>query len=480
MSIDGGLTANPINTYDGIAPMKKQCFLMATPYFGLKNITIDNVRVDDVTRAVVINNTQNCAEQAEGITVHNLFASNIWNNGLEYYNCNGCSVDGMWLYGNNNRYTSNQVGGPINFTVFSNRCTATNIHTYRTAQGIFFKMGAQFCSLKNFTFEVNNNGILFAEEAGSGAGTNIMFNTASDGIITALSSATQNSLVTLAASPSLGLTNISNNTISGVTVNGGWDAVYSGNPSTAMVENNNQFINDNFYNQRANAFDFGNSYASTLVQGCNFYDCNMNITAGTWRIKNNTGNFINTAETFITATGGNILEASGNYSKGLGSSVGLNIAGATVNDIDHNTFLNYNYGVQFAAATTGVTLRDNILSSNVTAGLNPSTSTGNLISNNIGYNVSSWVSATNTAYTMPAADDKLILPVISAARTLTLPAVVDGTVIRVWNQNTSGTFSWSFATGSVKDATSTNVTALINGTIYTLVGNTAAGAWIKQ
>ncbi len=53
------------------------------------------------------------------------------------------------------------------------------------------------------------------------------------------------------------------------------------------------------------------------------------------------------------------------------------------------------------------------------------------------------------------------LPVITAARTLTLPAQATGKQIKIWNQNTSGTFLWTFAT-TVKDKTNSTITAIAN------------------
>lgn len=72
--------------------------------------------------------------------------------------------------------------------------------------------------------------------------------------------------------------------------------------------------------------------------------------------------------------------------------------------------------------------------------------------------------ATDANYTVTSALQIVKLPVVTAARTVTLPAASGSTgkQIKVWNQNTSGTFLWTFAT-TVKDASNSTITAIANG-----------------
>ncbi|MES2378919.1 MAG: hypothetical protein V4553_20165 [Bacteroidota bacterium] len=77
--------------------------------------------------------------------------------------------------------------------------------------------------------------------------------------------------------------------------------------------------------------------------------------------------------------------------------------------------------------------------------------------------------ATNAAYTITAAGTLTKLPVITANRIVTLPTASanTGRILKIWNQNTSGTFKWSFS-GVVKDAANTTITILVNSTWYVL------------
>lgn len=72
-----------------------------------------------------------------------------------------------------------------------------------------------------------------------------------------------------------------------------------------------------------------------------------------------------------------------------------------------------------------------------------------------------------------------VLPVATADRILTMPVTTSyiGYVIEVWNTNTSGTFHWNVAGGTIKDAAGTTITQLTNGTYYRL--KSVNGFWIK-
>ena len=76
--------------------------------------------------------------------------------------------------------------------------------------------------------------------------------------------------------------------------------------------------------------------------------------------------------------------------------------------------------------------------------------------------------ATDAAYTIPVTYSTTKLPLITANRVVTLPTGTTGTVVQIWNQNTSGSFSWSFGGGTVKDAGSNTLTTLVNSAWYIL------------
>jgi hypothetical protein len=77
--------------------------------------------------------------------------------------------------------------------------------------------------------------------------------------------------------------------------------------------------------------------------------------------------------------------------------------------------------------------------------------------------------ATNAAYTIAAAGTLTKLPIVTANRIVTLPAASAnaGRILKIWNQNTSTSFHWSFS-GVVKDATNATITTLVNTTWYIL------------
>jgi hypothetical protein len=78
--------------------------------------------------------------------------------------------------------------------------------------------------------------------------------------------------------------------------------------------------------------------------------------------------------------------------------------------------------------------------------------------------------ATNANYTLTGPQSVVILPVITAARNFIIPVASSypGRVIKVWNKNTSSSFSWSFNTGTVVDAGANSITTLVNDLWYTL------------
>ena len=95
---------------------------------------------------------------------------------------------------------------------------------------------------------------------------------------------------------------------------------------------------------------------------------------------------------------------------------------------------------------------------------------GNQISlvGGIQYNSITFVSDANYTATTDYCD---ILPTPTASRTLTLPtpnSTQQGRVFLVMNRNTSGSFTWSFASGQVVDATGAAITTMTNSTIYQL------------
>lgn len=75
-------------------------------------------------------------------------------------------------------------------------------------------------------------------------------------------------------------------------------------------------------------------------------------------------------------------------------------------------------------------------------------------------------------------DYSIILPVITANRTLTLSSASTniGKALIIMNRNTSGSFTWSFV-GTVKDGAGNTITNLVNGTVYQLFAD--GTNWIK-
>lgn len=87
--------------------------------------------------------------------------------------------------------------------------------------------------------------------------------------------------------------------------------------------------------------------------------------------------------------------------------------------------------------------------------------------------------ATDANYTISAAVTLSKLPVITANRTVSIPAAVGnvGRTLKIWNQNTSGTFSWSFTGATVKDAANNTITTVINSSVYVLESD--GTNWVK-
>jgi hypothetical protein len=87
--------------------------------------------------------------------------------------------------------------------------------------------------------------------------------------------------------------------------------------------------------------------------------------------------------------------------------------------------------------------------------------------------------ATDANYTISSSTQLIKLPVITASRTVTLPTAASytGRLIRIWNQNTSGTFLWTFAS-TVKNNDSTTATAIANQTWVVLESDGTNWNWI--
>lgn len=78
--------------------------------------------------------------------------------------------------------------------------------------------------------------------------------------------------------------------------------------------------------------------------------------------------------------------------------------------------------------------------------------------------------ATDANYTITSANQFVKLPVVTANRTVSIPTAASytGRQIRILNQNTSGTFSWSFTGATIKDAAGNTLTTLVNTSVYVL------------
>lgn len=88
--------------------------------------------------------------------------------------------------------------------------------------------------------------------------------------------------------------------------------------------------------------------------------------------------------------------------------------------------------------------------------------------------------ATDADYTITTSAQLVKLPLITANRAITIPsaATYAGKIIRIWNQNTSGTFGWAFAGATVKDAANNTLTTVINTSVYILESD--GSVWVKE
>lgn len=87
--------------------------------------------------------------------------------------------------------------------------------------------------------------------------------------------------------------------------------------------------------------------------------------------------------------------------------------------------------------------------------------------------------ATDANYTVTSSTQLVKLPVITANRTVSIPTASSytGLVLIIWNQNTSGTFSWSFTGATVKDAANNSLSTLVNSSVYLLESD--GTNWLK-
>jgi hypothetical protein len=76
--------------------------------------------------------------------------------------------------------------------------------------------------------------------------------------------------------------------------------------------------------------------------------------------------------------------------------------------------------------------------------------------------------ASDANYVVVANASFVILPAITANRTVTVSATGQGEYLYIINQNTSGN-TWSFTGTTVKDAAGNTITNLLNGTAYQLI-----------
>jgi len=80
-------------------------------------------------------------------------------------------------------------------------------------------------------------------------------------------------------------------------------------------------------------------------------------------------------------------------------------------------------------------------------------------------NIYTVTTATDANYTIPDAATIVVLPVITANRTVTLPALQTGQTLTIHNRN-SAAFNWSFTNTNVKDAAGNTITNMINQSVY--------------
>jgi len=87
--------------------------------------------------------------------------------------------------------------------------------------------------------------------------------------------------------------------------------------------------------------------------------------------------------------------------------------------------------------------------------------------------------ATDANYTVTTAGQLVKLPVVTANRTVSIPSAstYSGQKLTIWNQDTSGSFTWSFTGATVKDAASNSLTTLVNTSVYLLQSD--GTNWVK-
>lgn len=95
-------------------------------------------------------------------------------------------------------------------------------------------------------------------------------------------------------------------------------------------------------------------------------------------------------------------------------------------------------------------------------------------------NVTTNSDGTNAAYTIVLTDgDNIILPAITANRTVTFPAVIDGKIIYIWNKN-SAAFTWNInSTPAVKSAALATQASIVNQTYTSFIGSSASSSWVR-
>lgn len=95
-------------------------------------------------------------------------------------------------------------------------------------------------------------------------------------------------------------------------------------------------------------------------------------------------------------------------------------------------------------------------------------------------NVTTNTSGTNAAYTISLANgDNVVLPAITANRTVTFPTVIDGKIIYIYNKN-SAAFTWNInSTPAVKSAALATQSSIVNQTYSAFMGSSADSAWIR-
>jgi len=481
-------------TYDGVNLITLDTNRVYN-YYGFRNISLMNLYFNDVMRSTSLNTCYYLnACSMEGLQIKHIESESIFNNGIEFFNANGAIVDGYVHRSNDYRSSDNSQSAVVSFNGYSNKCMGTNITAYKAGAGLLIKNGSQNCTFRNFNIEVNNDGCYIVEEGvGGGTSTTMMGNRFVDGIIYGNVQPTGAALMALGANPIYTNTAFKNNTFENITCVGGWDGFYGGNPASAIIADNTVLKNCKFISQRANAIDWQNSYQTNFtIDGCLFYDCNINQTVGTGvKIINNTGIFPNTKTSFITVNGGGTVSLiANNYSVGLDTSIGLSVISGTVQTIFNNTFSGYTYGIQLAASVSGATIINNNLSGNITSGLNLNGATNNTIYGNIGFSDSIPASEGGTGINTFAVGDLLFASGTTALSRLaavatgsTLVSNGTGTAPTWTNSPTiSGTLTANvlkLGTGTTVSTSSTNtvtnkIPIVVSGVTYYVLASTSA------